>query len=122
MLETGMWFLFLKGGGCKIPFLLVFFSAMQRFAEYSPSRNCQSLKAMQRTRLQSFEHRLRSRPSLGGSFRLARAGFSVGAFNSKTSGTRLTVCAFLRRETGRRCGSPLPPYACLRRKDLAASR
>jgi hypothetical protein len=73
---------------------------MQRFAEYSPSRNCRLLKAMQRTRLQSFEHRLRSRPSLGGSFRLARAGFSVGAFNPKRSGTRLTVCAFSKTGNG----------------------
>src|SRR5258707_12909562 len=89
---------------------------MQSFAEYSPSRNCRLLKAMQRTRLQSFEHRLRSRPSLGGAFRLARAGFSVGAFNPKKSGTRLTVFAFLRREKGGGSGSPLSPYAFLEGK------
>src|SRR5258708_27252681 len=29
-----------SGGGCKIPFLLVFFSANAKVAEYSSSRNC----------------------------------------------------------------------------------
>jgi len=66
MLETGMRFLFFKAAAAKYRFLLVFFSAMQRFAEYSPRRNCRSLKATQRTRLQSFEHRLRSRRRLIG--------------------------------------------------------
>jgi len=45
MLETGMRFLFFKAAAAKYRFLLVFFSAMQRFAEYSPRRNCRSLKA-----------------------------------------------------------------------------
>src|SRR5436189_3850215 len=43
MLETGMRFLFFQAaGGCKIPFLLVFFSANAKVAEYSSSRNCRS--------------------------------------------------------------------------------
>jgi hypothetical protein len=113
-----------SGGSCKIPFLLVFFSANAKVAEYSSSRNCRShLKAMQGTRFQSIGHRLRSRPSLAGSFRLAGAAFSVGAFNRKGQepDSRLRISK-MARETGRRCGSPLPPYACSRRKDLAASR
>jgi Transposase IS66 family len=49
--------------------------------------------------------------------------FSVGAFNRKvrnpTQGLR--ICKTTRKR-GRRCGSPLAPYACLRLNDLVASR
>jgi hypothetical protein len=81
MLETGMRFLFFRRQ-LQNTVLLVFFSANAKVAEYSSSRNCR-LKAMQGTRFESFGHRLRRRPSLAGSFRLAGAAFSVGAFNRK---------------------------------------
>jgi len=50
-----MRFLFFHGDGCKLPFLLVFFSAKLRASIAQPA----------------------------GSFRLAGAAFSLGAFNRK---------------------------------------
>jgi hypothetical protein len=63
-------------------------------------------------------------PSFGGFFSGLGAGGLSGRFNPKMSGTRLTVCAFIKtaRKRGRKCGSPLPSYACLRRNDLVAWR
>ena len=57
MLETAMRFSF-SGGSCKIPFLLVFFSARAKVGEYA---TVDRTEAMQGTRFQSFGHRLLSR-------------------------------------------------------------
>jgi hypothetical protein len=63
-----MRFLFFKAGSAKYRFLLVFFSGMQGSRNIILVQRSIALKAMQRTRFQTFEHRLRSRRRLIGEF------------------------------------------------------